>query len=65
MFGDPLSLTIPDPDHSEAEERFLILGLSQRGRLLAVAFAERRDAIRIITARRATRREREPYEEGP
>ncbi|MBI4513722.1 MAG: BrnT family toxin [Gemmatimonadetes bacterium] len=64
VFGDPLSLTIADPDHSEAEQRFLVLGLSHRSRLLVVAFAEREDTIRIISARRATRRERKQYEEG-
>ncbi len=62
-FDDLLSVTIPDPDHSVEEQRFLLLGLSNRRRLLVVAFSERGEAIRIISARRATRRERRTYEE--
>jgi hypothetical protein len=62
-FDDPLSVTIPDPDHSIEEPRFLLLGLSTRGRLLVVAHTERGDAIRLISARRANRRERRTYEE--
>jgi len=62
-FGDPLSITIPDPDHSVGEERWLLLGLSTAGRLLVVAHTERGDEIRIITARPATRRERHDHEE--
>ena len=62
-FADPLSVTIPDPDHSTDEERFLLVGQSARGRLLVVAHAERANQIRIISARPATRRERHAYEE--
>jgi uncharacterized DUF497 family protein len=62
-FGDPLSITIPDPAHSVGEERWLLLGVSAAGRLLVVAHGEPGDEIRIITARAATRRERETYEE--
>ena len=62
-FGDPLSLTIPNPDHSVTEERWILMGLSTAGRLLVVAHVERGDEIRIVTARRATRRERISYEE--
>lgn len=62
-FGDPLSITIADPDHSESEERFLLLGRSTGGRLLSVSHTERQDAIRIISARPATRREWRKYEE--
>jgi uncharacterized protein len=62
-FADPLSVTIPDPDHSSDQERFLLTGLSSRQRLLVVAHAERGDQIRIISARPATRRERHDYEE--
>jgi uncharacterized DUF497 family protein len=62
-FGDPLSFTVADPDHSESEERFVLLGRSATGRLLSVTHTERRDAIRIISARTATRRERRKYEE--
>ena len=63
-FGDPLSLTIPDPDHSVGEQRFLLLGRSDRGRLLIVAHTERGDDVRIISARPASRSERRQYEEG-
>jgi hypothetical protein len=64
VFGDPLSLTIVDPTHSTpAEVRFLLLGQSASGRLLVVAHAEAGDDIRLISARLATRRERQSYEE--
>lgn len=63
-FGDRLSITISDPDHSVEERRFLLLGLSDRNRLLVVAHVERGDDTRIISARLATRRERIKYEEG-
>jgi uncharacterized DUF497 family protein len=64
-FGDPLSVTIPDPKHSESEDRFVLLGLSASSRLVVVAHAERSDDdVRIISARLATRRERNEYEEG-
>jgi uncharacterized DUF497 family protein len=62
-FGDPLSVTIPDPDHSAREDRFLLLGRSESGRLLVVTHTERWDAIRLISARPASRRERRNYEE--
>jgi uncharacterized protein len=62
-FGDPLSLTIADPDHSDREDRFVLLGESFRGRLLVVVHTEREDRIRLISARLATRRERRAYEE--
>jgi uncharacterized DUF497 family protein len=64
VLGDPLSLTIPDPLHSEDEDRFITLGESHRGRLLVVVSTDRGDKIRIISARVATRRERKDYEEG-
>jgi uncharacterized DUF497 family protein len=64
IFGDPLSLTIPDPQHSEEEDRFVTLGESNRKRFLVVVSTDRGDAIRIISARVATRRERKEYEEG-
>jgi len=64
-FGDPLSITIPDPIHSESEDRFVLVGLSANSRLLVVVHAERDDdEIRIISARLASRRERNQYEEG-
>jgi uncharacterized protein len=62
-FADPLSLTIPDPDHSAGEARFILIGQSERRRLVVVAHVERGDLIRIISARPATRRERKTYEE--
>jgi uncharacterized DUF497 family protein len=63
-FGDPLSLTIPDPDHSSGEARYLLLGMSDKRRLLVVTHAERGDRIRLISARIATAHERRDYEEG-
>lgn len=63
-FGDPLSVTISDPDHSDSEDRRLLMGMSRRSRLVVVAFAERGDRLRIITARLASRREKRKYEEG-
>ncbi len=62
VFGDPLALLMPDPDHSEGEERYLLLGMSTEQRLLVVAFAERPPRTRLISARRTTRRERRRYE---
>ena len=64
VFADPLSLTIHDPVHSEDEDRYIALGESQRRRLLVVVFTDRDDRIRIISARAATRRERNNYEKG-
>jgi uncharacterized DUF497 family protein len=64
VFGDPLSLTIPDPAHSLAEARFIVLGRSHLGRLLVVIHTERGDNIRVISVRRASRRERKDYEEA-
>ena len=64
VFGDPLSLTIPDPAHSQSEDRFVIMGQSHRQRLLVVVHTERSDSIRMISARRASRRERRSYEES-
>ena len=62
-FADPRSLTIPDPDHSQDEERFLLLGLTDLARLVVVAHTEHEDVIRLISARLATRREHTRYEE--
>lgn len=63
VFDDPLSVTIPDPAHSAGEQRFLLLGTSRQQRLLVVAHSESGESIRIISARRARRRERRVYEE--
>ncbi len=65
VFGDPLSLTIQDPDHSENEQRFLILGQSAESRLLVVSFTDREPNTRIISARKATPKERRKYEKSP
>ncbi len=62
-FGDPLSLTIPDPGHSVGEARFVLVGLSYLSRLVVVAHAESEDSIRIISARLATKAERRAYEQ--
>ena len=64
VFGDPMSIAIPDPAHSQAEDRWIILGHSLRGRLLVVVHTERGDNLRIISARPASRRERKQYEES-
>jgi uncharacterized protein len=63
-FGDPLSLTIPDPEHSKDEERCVLLGMTQGQRLVVVAHAEQADTVRLISARLATPSERREYEEG-
>lgn len=60
---DSFSATAHDPDHSEDEDRFVTLGVSSIGRLLAVAHTERGNNIRIISARWATKSERQIYEE--
>lgn len=62
-FGDPLSMNMPDPDHSESEQRFTVIGLSDRYRLLVVCYTEIEDNTRIVSARQATRFERKAYEE--
>jgi uncharacterized DUF497 family protein len=64
VFADTLSITIPDPDHSEDEERWVTMGLSNRQRLLVAAHTEEEETIRIISARTADRLERRKYEEG-
>ena len=63
IFDDPLYVDFYDPDYSDDEERYLIVGESNQGRLLIVSYIERGDAIRIISAREVTRIEREVYEE--
>ena len=64
VFLDPLAITFDDPDHSEAEDRFITIGHSRRNQLLFVAHTDRKERIRIISARRATRKETHEYEEG-
>lgn len=62
VFHDPLAATFGDPDHSNDEGRFVTVGYSARGRLLVVCHAERGVATRLISARRATARERKRHE---
>ena len=62
VFYDPLSATFDDPDHSVGERRFITVGYSAQGRLLAVSHTERGKSIRIISARPATRHERKRHE---
>jgi hypothetical protein len=62
VFGDELATTVPDPDHSDEEDRFITIGWSNRGRLLMISHTDRGDRIRIISARELTPRERKDYE---
>lgn len=64
VFYDPLSISFGDPDHSTDEDRYITVGMSDRGRLLIVSHADRDDMIRIISARLTTTRERKIYESG-
>ncbi|MEI7923262.1 MAG: BrnT family toxin [Planctomycetota bacterium] len=63
IFEDPLSMTGFDPDHSMDEERYITIGQTKIGRFLVVSHTDRYGAIRIISARRATRREIKDYED--
>lgn len=62
-FADPFGIVVDDPRHSVDEMRVVLLGHSESSRLLAVMFTERGDRIRLISARKATRREHHQYEE--
>ncbi|NJK65540.1 MAG: BrnT family toxin [Microcoleus sp. CSU_2_2] len=62
VFGDPLAITISDPDHSVGEIRLLTIGQSNLQRLLVVSHTEREGEVRLISAREATRQERRNYE---
>jgi uncharacterized DUF497 family protein len=62
VFKDALSLTYPDSDHSAEEDRFLIIGLSSLGNVLVISHTFRNDVVRIISARKATKKERSFYE---
>ncbi len=64
VFYDPLAATGTDPDQSEDENRMVTFGVSSKSRLLVVAHTDRGDAIRVISARVATKQERHIYEEG-
>lgn len=62
VFADDRSIDIYDPDHSDREDRFVKIGRSTMKRTIVVVYTERQKIIRIISARRANRREREQYE---
>ena len=64
IFLDPLGLTFPDPDHSHGEEREITIGHTGRQRVVLVSHCQRGDRTRIISARKASRKERMQYEEG-
>ena len=62
--SDPMAATGVDPDHSISEERYITFGISEKGRLVVVSHTEKDEAIRIISARKASKGERGLYEEG-
>ena len=64
IFQDSHIATMYDPDHSDDEHRYLSIGYSSQGQLLLVYYTERGDNIRLISCRKATRRERTMYEKG-
>ena len=64
VFGDPLSDTFPNLDHSLEEQRFIIIGASESGKILVVAHTDDGELVRIISAREATTGERKSYEES-
>lgn len=61
-FADDFSITIPDPQHSKVEDRYILLGYSKNNKLIVVVHTDREDRIRIISARKATKKERNDYE---
>jgi uncharacterized DUF497 family protein len=64
VFDDPMFITLVDEDHSIDEERYITIGLSNRGRVLLLAHTDRKGQIRIISAREATRKEKQYYAEA-
>lgn len=64
VFDDPLYIDFYDPDHSDDEHRYIVIGESSQRRLLMVSYTERDEVTRLISAREVTRSEREIYEEG-
>ena len=64
VFDDSMNIAFVDPDHSDAENRYLVIGRSNRGRILFVSYSERGNTMRIISARVVDRSERRDYEEG-
>jgi uncharacterized DUF497 family protein len=63
VFGDPRAITVFDGEHSNQEDRYKTLGISAKGRLLVVIHTERKNVIRIINARKATKHEIKQYQE--
>jgi uncharacterized DUF497 family protein len=63
VFADPFSITIDDPKHSVDEHRFIDIGVSLSGKILVVSYTERKRKTRLINCRKATKAEREIYEE--
>jgi uncharacterized protein len=64
VFNDSLSVTFPDPDHSIGENRYVMIGMSEFGKILIVSHTDRENRTRIISARKADRQEKRFYEEG-
>ena len=64
VFSDVLSITVPDPDHSQEEDRYILIGMSGQNRLVIVTHLERGERIRIISARKLTRSEKRNDEEN-
>ena len=64
VFLDPLAITFPDTDHSGEEDREITIGFTRHRRIVFVSHCRQSDRVRIISARRATRKERKQYEEG-
>lgn len=64
VFDDPLYIDFHDPDHSKDEDRYILIGQSDQGRLMVVSYTERKQKIRLISARKATPKEKEAYEKG-
>lgn len=63
VFGDSFAISFVDERHSESGLREIVIGHSERGRLLVVSFTERHGSVRLISARKATRNERHRYEQ--
>ena len=64
IFDDPFYIDFYDPDHSDTEHRYIMMGMSVHNRLLLVSYTERGDVLRLISAREATRAEQKAYEQG-
>jgi uncharacterized DUF497 family protein len=62
VFNDPFSVTVYDPGHSIDEQRYIDIGLSSKARLIVVSYSERGERIRIISSRKATKKEQRNYE---